>query len=77
MFEEEINMRLKQLPDSIKKEVLDFIEFLLVKQDNESLDIVLNVPKEKEFKFDWEGDLSEYKDVYTSVDLQHKAMEWR
>ena len=35
-------------------------------------------PKKKEgFKFDWEGSLKEVKDKFTSVELQHKALEWR
>lgn len=29
------------------------------------------------FSFDWEGGLSKLKDNFTSVELQHKAMEWR
>ncbi len=33
---------------------------------------------EKEgFRFDWEGGLSELREKYTSVELQHKALEWR
>lgn len=33
---------------------------------------------EKEgFRFSWEGELSELKEEYTSVELQHKALEWR
>ena len=31
----------------------------------------------KKFKLDWVGRLSELKDQYTSVELQHKASEWR
>ena len=31
----------------------------------------------KKFKFDWEGGLSEIKDKFTSIQLQHKALEWR
>ena len=31
----------------------------------------------KGFKFDWEGCLSNLKEKYTSVELQHKALEWR
>jgi len=29
------------------------------------------------FKFDWEGGLSEIGKKFTSVGLQHKALEWR
>jgi CYTH domain-containing protein len=64
-----IKERLEELPDDLKKEALDFIEFLLQKR--------MKRIKKKRFKFDWEGSLSELKDKYTSVELQHKAMEWR
>ncbi len=29
------------------------------------------------FSFSWEGGLKELKNEYTSVELQHKALEWR
>jgi hypothetical protein len=29
----------------------------------------------KEFKFEWEGGLSEIQEEFTSVELQHKALE--
>lgn len=39
---------------------------------------VLDTPgHQKRFKFDWEGGLSELKEKFTSVELQHKASEWR
>ncbi len=31
----------------------------------------------KKFKFDWEGGLSEIQEKFTSVELQHRALEWR
>jgi hypothetical protein len=31
----------------------------------------------KKFKFEWEGGLSEIRKKFTSVELQHKALEWR
>lgn len=31
----------------------------------------------KKFKFDWEGGLSDLREKFTSVELQHKALEWR
>lgn len=33
--------------------------------------------QEKRFKFDWERGLSDVGDEFTSVELQHKALEWR
>jgi len=34
-------------------------------------------PKAKKFTFNWEGGLSELKEEFTSVELQHKSLEWR
>ena len=33
--------------------------------------------KKEGFKFNWEGGLSELKNKFSSVELQHKALEWR
>jgi hypothetical protein len=31
----------------------------------------------KAFTFDWEGGLSNLSDKFSSVELQHKALNWR
>lgn len=64
-----IQTKLDELSEELKEEVLDYIDFLIMKHCKE-------VKKEK-LKFDWEGGLSDLKNKYTSVELQHKAMEWR
>ena len=64
-----IKAKLEELPEGLKKEVLDYIEFLLQKYGKKA--------KNRKFRFDWEGGLSELKDKYTSVGLQHRALEWR
>jgi hypothetical protein len=69
---EEIRVKIKKLPDHLIPEVLDYIEFLLNKYGNKE-----TVESKNKFKFDWEGGLSKLKDQYTSVELQHKAMDWR
>lgn len=69
MSDKGIKTMLDKLPIDLKKEVLDYIEFLLQKYRKK--------PKNGKFKFDWEGGLSNLKKEYTSVQLQHKAMEWR
>jgi uncharacterized protein (DUF433 family) len=57
----------KELPPELREEVEDFVEFLLEKRK----------PKPKgKFKFDWEGALADMRDQYTSVELQHKILEW-
>ena len=71
MREQNITSQLEELPEDLKKEVLDYIEFLILKYHRP-----VTVKKEG-FLFDWEGGLSELKNRYTSVELQHKAMEWR
>jgi len=58
-----------ELPPEIKKEVLDYIEFLSRKYGCRN--------EQGPFKFAWAGCLSHLKDQYTAVQLQHKAAEWR
>jgi len=36
-----------------------------------------NIRKEKKPKLNWIGGLREYRDKYTSLELQKKALEWR
>ena len=71
MHEDIIKERIKELPDDMKREVLDYIEFLWHKHHS------MKTSKKGKFRFDWEGGLSELKDQYSSVELQHKALEWR
>jgi hypothetical protein len=70
MQEKEIELKVRELPQDLRKEVLDYIEFLLKKYKG-------NETKPKKFKFGWEGGLSHLRDKYTSVELQHKILEWR
>jgi len=65
MYEKEFEEKIKSLPPEIKKEILEYIERRL------------KYYKHKGFNFSWEGKLKDIKDKFTSVDLQHKAMEWR
>jgi len=69
MNTEPIEVKFNKLPEHLKKEVVDFIDFLTKKhQEPKALG---------NFNFCWEGDLSELKDEYSAVELQHKAAEWR
>ncbi len=70
----EIGIKLKKLPEHLLPEVVDYIEFLLNKYGSKETG---RNKRKIQFKFDWEGGLSRLKDQYTSVELQHKAMEWR
>lgn len=65
-----IETKINKLPEHVIPEVNDFIDFLLVKYGDK------NINKSK-FKFNWEGGLSNLKNQYTSVELQHKVLEWR
>lgn len=62
-----IEDKIRELPPELQQEVQDFVDFLMEKYR----------PKKKvELKLDWRGALSDLKDQYTSVELQHKALEW-
>ncbi len=56
----------ENLPKQIQQQVLDYIEFLLDKYQKKD-------SKNTKFSFDWEDGLSELKNDYTSVELQHQA----
>jgi len=70
----EITAKIKKLPGHLIPEVIDYIDFLINKYGDNDLE---KNDKKDGFKFDWEGDLSELKDQYSSVELQHKALDWR
>jgi nitric oxide reductase large subunit len=58
----------QELPPYAQKVVRDFVEFLLTKHG----------PKPgKKLWQDWAGALRDYRDQYTALDLQRKALEWR
>ncbi len=63
-----ISDMIKELPPELQQEVEDFVEFLLAKHRR---------TPEAKFKFDWEGALKDLRGNYTSVELQHKILEWR
>lgn len=56
----------ENLPEKIQKQALDYIEFLTTKYSKEKR-------KKQQFRFDWENGLSELRNQYSSVELQHKA----
>lgn len=70
MLEKEIEIKLQNLPEDLKKEVLDYIEFLSKKYEKKE-------SSSRKFKFNWEGALADIDEKLTSVELQHKALEWR
>ena len=58
----------RELPPDLQQEVRDFVEFLLARRGRKA---------DRKLRQDWAGALSKYRDQYTSVELQHKALEWR
>ncbi len=63
-----IEDQIRELPPELQQEVEDFVGFLLEKYGRKT---------EAKLKFDWEGALKDWRDHYTSVELQHKILEWR
>ncbi len=59
---------IKELPPELRQELEDFAKFLLEKRRRKS---------GRRLRQDWAGALSDYRDQYTSLELQKKAMEWR
>jgi hypothetical protein len=58
---------LKELPPDLQQEVLDFAEFLKQKRTR---------IRQKRLRLSWAGALKEFREQYTSLDLQRKALEW-
>ncbi len=66
----QINKKIEKMPPDLLSEVMDYIDYLTHKY--------AVVPKAKKpFDFSWEGGLSKISKEYTSIDLQHKVLEWR
>ena len=63
-----IDERIKNLPPALKKEVTEFVNSLLKKRRKKN---------GKRLRQDWAGSLRDYRDQYTSLELQKKALEWR
>lgn len=66
----QIEQKIKQLPSHLLPEIIDFVDFLLYKHGQAA-------QQTRTFSFDWEGGLANLADKFTSVELQHKALEWR
>lgn len=67
---QDIENKIDKLPEEVIPEIMDFIDFLLIKYGKKKT-------SKNKFKFDWEGGLANLKKDYTSVELQHKSLEWR
>jgi len=58
----------KELPQPLQEEVRCFVESLLETREHKKRGRLSQV---------WGGALSDYRDRYTSLELQKKALEWR
>jgi len=65
--EERIEELIRALPADLKRELADFAEFLLKKHA---------ARRKKRLSLDWAGGLREYRNQYTSLELQKKSLEW-
>jgi hypothetical protein len=60
---------IKELPQDLRKELEDFAQYLWEKKFKQGF-------KRKKLSLTWVGGLKEYRDKFTSLDLQKKALEW-
>jgi hypothetical protein len=58
---------IRKLPPELQQEVYDFALFLLETKAH---------PKQKKLRMTWAGGLREFRDQFTSLELQKKALEW-
>ncbi|WP_048144197.1 DUF2281 domain-containing protein [Methanothrix harundinacea] len=64
---ESIEELMAQLPPDLQQEVKDFARHLVEKKAK---------PRRKKLRLTWAGGLREFRDQYTSLELQKKSLEW-
>ncbi len=65
---ENIEEIIRKLPPELQREVKDFVNFLIEKRTRK---------QGVKLRQDWAGALKDYRDKYSSLELQKKALEWR
>jgi len=65
---ESVSRMIDDLPPDLRQEAIHYIEELARRKKK---------PATKKFSLTWAGGLSNLKNSTTSVELQHKAREWR
>lgn len=58
----------RQLPPEWQDEVLEYAQYIFEKKVER---------KGRKLRLSWVGGLEEFRDQYTSLELQKKALEWR
>ena len=64
---ESIEELMEKLPPDLQQEVRDFAQFLVEKKAK---------PKRRKLRLTWAGGLREFRDQYSSLELQKKSLEW-
>jgi hypothetical protein len=59
---------IREVPPEFRKEIREFVLLLLNKRTRQ---------QGRKLRQDWAGSLREFRDQYTSLELQKKALEWR
>jgi len=65
---EPLDQLLKELPPESQAKVRDFVESLIEKQRHKS---------PGRLRQGWAGALSDYREQFTSLELQKKSLDWR
>jgi hypothetical protein len=64
---EQISELMAKLSPQYQQEVLDFAQYLLEKNKR---------PKRKNLRLDWAGGLAEFREKYSSLQLQKESLNW-
>ena len=65
-----IQETISNLPPKLQLDLIRYIELLHNQKRTKKKD-------KGKFKFNWEGGIADLKNKYSSVELQHKSLEWR
>ena len=73
----DIKNKIKQLPPEMQSKVRRYVDSLLAK-NNKTKGITKREPDRqgRRLRLDWAGGLRELRGKFTSLELQHKAMDW-
>ena len=67
-MEPTIVKKIRQLPPELQEEVIHFIDSLLTEK---------KLKRKKRPNLKWIGGLKAYRDKYTALELQKRALDWR
>ena len=63
-----LDQLLKELPPESQAEVRDFVESLIKRRQRKSNEYL---------RQDWAGGLEDYREQFSSLELQKKSLDWR